>query len=149
MKNTNIWIITLSIIVMMGMNACEDKKQSNTQDDNTKKDTQEVSTPTVAITIGETVHEFYVDAKYNCLVSHKRVMTRAIKNEQIQFAIEQRNEGVWLIDYREKAEGETNYTHYSGKEYKIDYDGKQIKGTAVMQRHGKEDISLSFYVQCS
>jgi len=148
MKNTNIWIIVLSLIAVIGMNACDDKKKM-TENVHGEKNTQKVSHATIEITVKGKVYEFYEDSKYNCLVYNKKVMSRAIKNEQIQFAVEQRSEDVWLLDYREKSEGETNYMDYSGKEYKIDYDGKQIKGTAVMERDGEKDISLSFYIQCS
>jgi hypothetical protein len=133
---------------MIGLSACEDKK-TMTQNTSTESTTKTDFSPTIGITVGKTVHEFYEEAKHNCLVYNKKVMSRAIKNDQIQFAVEQRKEGVWLIDYREKIEGKTTYSHYSGKEYKIDYDGKQIKGTAVMESHGKKDVSLSFYIQCS
>lgn len=148
MKNTNIWLITLGLIVMMGLNACENKKKM-TENVHSEKNTEKVSHATIEITAKGKVYKFYEDPKHNCLVYNKKVMSRAIKNEQIQFAVEQRQEGVWLLDYREKAEGETGYTDYSGKKYKIDYDGKQIKGTAVMERDGEKDISLSFYVLCS
>jgi len=141
-------VTTFVLITIMGLNACEDKKRM-TKNASTEQSTAKASSPTMRVTVGEKVYEFNTNVHYNCLVYDKKVMTRVIQNEHMQLAVEQRKEGKWLVDYREKIEGETTYTDYNGKEYKIDYDGKEIKGTAVMERSGKDDIRISFYIKCS